>query len=808
MMDRYVCIHGHFYQPPRENPWLEAIEMQDSAFPYHDWNERISAECYEPNAASRILDPDKRIVGIVNNYAKISFNFGPTLLSWIEKNRSELYAAILEADRESIRRFSGHGSAIAQVYNHLIMPLANKRDRITQVRWGISDFQYRFGRKPEGMWLAETAVDIETLEILADHGISFTLLSPYQAARTRKIGSKKWEDVSGGRIDTRIPYLCTLPSGKKIQLFFYDGQISHDLSFGNLLVDGKRFSDRLISAFSGGDAPQLVHTATDGETFGHHHRFGDMALAYCLHRIESEKLADITIYALFLEKHPPNREVQIVEKSSWSCAHGVDRWWSNCGCNSGLHPGWNQEWRTPLRNTMDWVRDNLSPLYEKEVAVLLKDPWEARNEYINVILDRSPGTVEAFFQTHAVHDLMREERVQVLKLLEMQRHALLMYTSCGWFFDEISGIETTQVIQFADRAMQLAEQAGGIHLEDEFVKRLSAASSNIEEFGNGARVYELFVRPARVDLLRVGAHYAISSLFEEYPETASIYCYTTGSLRYKRHDMGASRLAIGKSRVASVLLGEEMLFSFAALHLGDHNMNGAVREFMDEREFETMEQELETVFQQGDVPETIRKMDEHFGTESYSLRDLFRDEQRKVLREVLEPHIERIESSIFQMYEGFYPIMQVMRDLSFPLPKAFSDTGQFIVNARLKRMLMDEETNIEEIRAIIKELKRFSFQISGGEIGYVGERKVTTLMEELDQDPLDLELVETTSALLQSLGSLELEMGLWRAQNLFFDICRDHREGFKERADSGDEEARKWLERYDRLGGYLKVRCE
>ena len=316
-MDRYICIHGHFYQPPRENPWLEEIELQDSAYPYHDWNERISAECYAPNGAARQLDAANRIQNIVNNYAKISFNFGPTLLSWMERHDAEAYQAIREADRLSQENFSGHGSAIAQVYNHTIMPLANRRDKYTQAHWGIKDFQKRFGRFPEGLWLPETAVDLETLEVLAELGMKFTILAPRQASRIKKtMQGSRWHEVGDGRIDPTRVYLCVLPSGKTINLFFYDGPISQELAFAGLLKNGETFAQRLNSVFDDSrDWPQLVHIATDGETYGHHHRHGDMALAYCLHFMASNNLARITNYGEYLEKHPPTCLVEIFEES-------------------------------------------------------------------------------------------------------------------------------------------------------------------------------------------------------------------------------------------------------------------------------------------------------------------------------------------------------------------------------------------------------------------------------------------------------------------------------------------------------------
>ncbi|MFH1647328.1 MAG: DUF3536 domain-containing protein, partial [Chloroflexota bacterium] len=515
-MERYICVHGHFYQPPRENAWLEYVEWQDSAYPYHDWNERITTECYMPNTCSRILDGDDFITRIVSNYAKISFNFGPTLLAWLQKEAPEVYQAIIDADKQSMENFSGHGSALAQAYNHIIMPLANRHDKCSQVLWGIRDFQHRFGRPPEGMWLPETAVDLETLDIMAEMGIRFTILAPHQAGRVRRIGSEKWKAVADASIDPTRAYLVRLPSGKKINVFFYDGPISQEIAFQDTLKSGENFADRLVSAFSAdSDRPQLVHIATDGETYGHHHRFADMALAFALHHIESKKLAKLTNYGEYLEKHPPTHQAEIIEKTSWSCVHGIDRWWSDCGCNTGGHPGWDQKWRTPLRNSFDWLRDAIAGKYEEKARQFLKDPWTARDDYIDVIIDRSPDNVTKFFNKHAGHDLNEGERIAALKLLELQRHAMLMYTSCGWYFDDLSGIETVQIIQYAGRAVQLARELTGEDLEPGFLQRLELVKSNLRQHGDGKRIYDTFVKPAMIDLTKVAAHFAISSVFED-----------------------------------------------------------------------------------------------------------------------------------------------------------------------------------------------------------------------------------------------------------------------------------------------------
>jgi alpha-amylase/alpha-mannosidase (GH57 family) len=529
-LERYICIHGHFYQPPRENPWLEAIELQDSAYPFHDWNERITAECYAPNARARVLDGQDRIIDIVNTYSRISFNFGPTLLAWLEAKAPEVYRAVLEADGLSQERFWGHGSAIAQVYNHMILPLANERDKRTQVLWGIRDFESRFGRRPEGMWLAETAVDTHTLEALADAGIAFTILAPSQARRVRPLGGRSWRDVSGGRIDPSRVYEAKLPSGRRIALFFYDGPISRAVAFEGLLRRGEYLADRLAGAFDDSrEWPQLVHIATDGETYGHHHRQGEMALAYALRHIEEQGLARLTNYGAYLEKHPPTHQVEILESTAWSCVHGVGRWWTDCGCNSGGHPGWNQSWRNPLRNALDWLRDELAPRFEGAARELLVDPWAARDAYIDVVLDRSPESRARFLESHRTRDLTPQDERRVSQLMELQRHALLMYTSCGWFFDELSGIETVQVIQYAGAALHLAGQLFGDGLEEGFRGRLAEARSNLPEHGDGARIYDTWVKPAVVDLLKVGGHYAISSLFERYPEEMRLYAYWCGA---------------------------------------------------------------------------------------------------------------------------------------------------------------------------------------------------------------------------------------------------------------------------------------
>ncbi len=805
-MERYICIHGHFYQPPRENPWLEEIEVQDSAYPFHDWNERITAECYATNGVSRILDGQNRIVQIVNNYARISFNFGPTLLSWMEEKAPSAYRTILAADRESQKYFAGHGSALAQVYNHMIMPLANKRDKYTQVFWGIRDFEKRFGRKPEGMWLAETAVDLETLEILAEFDIKFTILSPYQARRVRAKGSKQWQDVVGGHIDPTMAYLQKLPSGRTINLFFYDGPISQGVAFERLLSSGERFAHRLTGAFSNDRHwPQLVHIATDGETYGHHHRFGEMALAYALRYIESNNLAHITIYGEYLERHPPTYEVEILENTSWSCFHGIERWRSNCGCNSGANPGWNQEWRAPLRNTLDWLRDEITPAYDETGRHLLHDPWAARNDYIAVILDRSSESIARFLETHAIRKLRDVEKVTVLKLMELQRHAMLMYTSCGWFFDELSGIETVQIIQYAGRVIQLAEELFEQAFESPFLDRLEQARSNIPEYGDGRCIYERFIRPSVTDLYKVAAHFAVSSLFDTYNEKISIYSYTIDHQDIRIIEAGRPRIALGKAQVTSQVTCESALLTFGVLHFGDHNLTGGVRDFQGEESYTLMVQEVTNAFERADLPEVIRLLDKHFLDLTYSLKSLFRDEQRKILNVILTSTLEQAETVYRQLYEQNVPLMRFLSDLGTPPLKAFRTAAEFAINSHLRRALEEEDLDLERIRILLEEARVVQIALDAETLGYTLQRNIEQKMEQFFGNPADMTFLQRLESVVNLARSLPFEVNLWQTQNVYYGMLQTFYPHFLKKAEQGNASARLWVDHFRNLGDKLLV---
>jgi alpha-amylase/alpha-mannosidase (GH57 family) len=806
-MDKYICIHGHFYQPPRENAWLEDIEMQDSAYPYHDWNEKVTAECYAPNTASRILDSEGFITQIVNNYAKISFDFGPTLLAWMEAKTPDVYQAILEADKKSQQVFSGHGSALAQAYNHMIMPLANRRDKYTQVVWGIRGFEHHFGRKPEGMWLPETAVDLETLDIIAEQGIKFTILAPHQANRVRQIGADNWDDVSNATIDPTMVYELSLASGRKLNLFFYNGPISRSVAFEDLLNSGDDFAKQLADAFSEERSQsQLVHIATDGETYGHHHRFGDMALAFALHYIESNNLARITNYGEYLEKYPPTHEVEINEKTSWSCSHGIDRWWSDCGCNTGRNPKWNQAWRTPLRNALDWLRDTLSPKYEEEAREFLKDPWAARDNYIEVVLDRSTESVQRFLEQHRKYELNEAEIVTVLKLMELQRHAMLMYTSCGWFFDELSGIETVQVIQYAGRAIQLAQELFGDDIEQSFLGRLELAKSNIKQHGDGHRIYDKFVKPAMVNLIKVTAHFAISSIFEQYNEQAEIYCYHVDIEDYQTAECGKAKLAAGRARVTSAITRESGTLSFGVLHLGDHNVNAGVREYRNEEAYQTMVAETTKTCATADFPEVIRLLDKHFGTSTYSLKNLFLDEQRRVMDSILESALAEIEAAYHQVYEHHYPPMRFLSELGNPIPKSFHSAAEFILNSGLRKAVSGDTLDIEHIKRLLDETQTWGVELDAEGLSYFLQHTLEQMIARLLNTPEDINLLNELHTAMEIVHSVPFAVDLWKVQNLYHAILQSVYPGIKEKAERGDEAAKGWLAQFISLGEQLSIR--
>ncbi|MEO0538005.1 MAG: DUF3536 domain-containing protein [Cyanobacteria bacterium P01_A01_bin.123] len=792
----YLCIHGHFYQPPRENPDLNTIEQQPSADPFHDWNERILHECYRPNAFARVLNDKGEILRIVNNYEYISFNIGPTLMSWLERHDLQTYQRILEADRRSCERLNGHGNAIAQAYNHIILPLANQRDKVTQVRWGKADFKARFGRDPEGMWLAETAVDYPTLEVLADEGIRFIILAPSQAQRCRPLtidgnGAGDWLEVGGSQIDPTRPYRCFLPPTeagqprRHVDIFFYDGPISRDMGFKDILSSSDHFAGRLGQAVRGDHrSTQLISVATDGETFGHHRHGAEKALTYAVTEVFAQQGWTITNYAHYLSLSPPTWEVELKPVTAWSCAHGVDRWQDDCGCGGG-HV-WHQQWRRPLRDALDWLRDQLTDVYESHGSRLLKDLWQARNAYVSVIRDRGDSSLNAFFQTHQAYDLNPAERTDALRLLEMQRHALLMYTSCGWFFEEISRPEGTQILRYAGRAIELAGEVAGLCLEDEFIARLDRAPSNVDQFKTGAGVYRQLVSSSQISLEQVAAHYAMSSLFTHYYREQQIYCYTVHQLDYRLQRMGSMTLAVGQLQLVSEITREVVDLVFAVLHLGGWDFHCCIQRFEGRLAYNQAKDAMFESLGQASSAQVILAMNRYFGDRAYGLQDLFAEDRHRIMQLLSQETLTRLNQLYTQVYRDNYGVLMAFHRDRLPVPQALQVAAEIALTHRamnsvrsLERDASDHDNDllqagidqICELEAIAAEASQLNCQLKLPDAKVILERLILRgLWQFLHSFNADTAIadVEWLKRLTLLGDRLSLNLSLDRVQELYF----------------------------------------
>jgi alpha-amylase/alpha-mannosidase (GH57 family) len=768
-LNRAIVVHGHFYQPPRESPWLESVEVQDSAAPFHDWNERVTAECYAPNTAARRVDDQNRVLDIVDNFEKISFNIGPTLFAWLERHRPDVYAKIVAADRAS-RAARGHGNACAQVFNHMIMPRATRRDKVTQVRWGIDDFRARLGREPEGLWLPETAVDDESLEVLAEAGVKFTILAPHQALRVRPLAAEAWEDVSGG-IDPSRAYLWRGPRGLSLAVFFYDGPISRAIAFERLLERSENLVAWLKAAFSDARGwPQLVHCATDGETYGHHSRFGEMALAAAVQQIEAEGAATLTNYGAFLAANPPTHEVEIREQTSWSCAHGIERWRSDCGCRT--RSDWHQRWRAPLREALDWLRDQIDPFFEARASAHLKDPWAARDDYATLLRDRNPARLDAFFATHGRGQLDPAARVEARRLLELERHRLLMYTSCGWFFDEISAIEPAQILRYAAMALQYLNDLGGGRLEDAFVRRLAAAPSNLPAMGDGAEVYRRLIRPTAVNLSRVVAHYAITGLLDEYPADARVYAYRLERLDEARETSDGTTLAVAHVRVSSETTGETREMVYALAHFGGHDFSCGVRAWDGRATYDALKTDLVARCARQSVADLVRGLDEYFPGGLASLGHLFLDERRRVLANVIRATLERHEETYRKIWEQNRKLVHYLREADAPIPDALAIVARHVLEQQVSVELLpvlDLAVIPDRLVALVDEAKALGLTLDLMPQRFVMHSAVARALALVAESP-SRERIARATALIEGARRLGIRYGHWATQNRFFQI--------------------------------------
>ena len=792
MKDAFVTIHGHFYQPPRENPWLETIETEESAHPFHDWNERITFECYRPNAHARIVDSKGKILDIPNNYSLISFNFGPTLLPYLEEKFPSVYQKIIEADREGIKQF-GHGNAIAQAYNHIIMPLANERDKETEIRWGIADFEKRFHRRPDALWLPETAVDYPTLQVLVKYGMQYLILSPFQSLRVRSFGGKKWADVSQGRIDPTQPYRCFVkkPSGKKvldqfIDLFFYDGMISKEVAFGDLLKDGTALCERFTQAYQPSKKrAQLIHIATDGETYGHHKKFGDMALAYALKEGFSSHGFEMINYGAFLKRFPPVHEVEIDdgpngEGTSWSCAHGVGRWKEDCGCSAGGMDGWNQKWRKPLREALDLLRDELSLIFEREGEKIFKDAWGARNGYIEVILDRSSLGVKRFFEKFGAEGLNEEKRIKGLKLLEMERHALLMYTSCGWFFADLSGLETVQILQYAGRAIQLAEELTGQRIERKFLEHLSEAKSNLPQMGDGNQVYHHLVKQKYATLDRVVNHFAVSSLFDDTEGEKKISSFWVKRIHYEKLEKESSLLVLGQMRVTSEIIPEPKEFLFGLTTSTKDIFRTWVSEYKNHLHFDALkEKSLESLGKGED--EMAKALTSLLGDRIFTIRDTFKEERRAVFQKLIGKELNEHRQIYADLFDKTKQAVEALAKEGLEIPYEIRVAAEVTLSKRLlnkvQELKRDFKTTIKriEIDRLVDEAKRFGYDLRKEEalliLNEMLKEKIGVLQKGMGADLSGrTEEIEEIIAFLNLVERWGFELSKEEAQNVMAEI--------------------------------------
>ena len=776
-----LVVHGHFYQPPRENPWTEKIERQAGAQPYHDWNERIYEESYRPNAYARIADGAGRIESIVNTYEVLSFDFGPTLMSWLERNHPSMLTRLQEADRRSLRMRGGHGNAIAQAYGHAILPLCNPRDLRTQIRWGAADFRNRFRRDPESMWLPETAVNDDVVGALIEEGIRYIVLSPYQAHRVRRLGASEWTSVRPGEIDARVPYACFHRdgSGRSLVVFFYQGSIAHSIAFEGILHSSRALIDKCLQPQA--SAGQIVNVATDGETYGHHYRYGDRCIAHALTDEAARRGFWITNYGEYLEHHPPTFEVELQrgphgEGTSWSCAHGVGRWRRDCGCHTGGQEGWTQAWRGPLRDALDFLRDHAARHFESTRGLYFKDPWEARDNYVSLVLDRTRSRRE-FLRHHAPRELPDRDRERALTFLELQRHALLMYTSCGWFYSDVSGLETQQILGYAARAISLLEELDLGSVRDPFLEILSAARSNILGMGNGADVYRRIEEVMPVSPARVAAHLSITGLIGADDAPAECAGYRCQKRVARRQQHGRLILSTGRLTLESIATGRTFDFAALSLHLGEMDFYAGIKGYPGDEPFAASTHRLWSRFTASSLPGLLRVAQEEFGDHEFGLEHVLLDTRQKIISSVFGSVIERLSQEYGRLYEDNQRTLEVLRGSCVELPAELRAVAEFSLGRQFEEEIRRQSGRTDPAayqRAVdlAQEAARRGYRIDRS----FAER----LFDEMITETVRGAVTERSSRLVQSALSLHhlsrsllLSPPLNRAQETLFFALQD-----------------------------------
>ncbi|HEX8459320.1 MAG TPA: DUF3536 domain-containing protein [Pyrinomonadaceae bacterium] len=787
-----LVIHGHFYQPPRENPWTDYIEHQPSAHPFANWNERITSECYRPNAYARIVDNYGRVERIVNNYSRINFNFGPTLLAWLERFHPATYARILSADRESRRARSGHGNAIAQGYHHAILPLCNERDRRTEIRWGLADFRRRFNREPESLWLPETAANDATLGALIDENLKYVILSPFQAERVRPRGSETWLSIVDGQMDTTIPYryLHRDGSGRSLAVFFYDGALAKAIAFDGALASShmllERFERRAHEADAnnrGGSGGRLVHVATDGESYGHHFKFGERCLAYGLEVEAAARGLRVTNYGEFLAENEPVWEVEIKagaegEGTAWSCAHGVGRWTRDCSCHASAPEGWNQRWRAPLRAALNYVRDEAARGYEELGGELFRDPWQARDEYVELLTGALPHDRAEFLARQAGRRLSEREEQRALTLLELQRSSLLMFTSCGWFFNDISGIETVQVLKYAARALDFMAELQLPSPRSGFLERLAAAESNLRKHGNGADIFRTSVERTRVSPSRIAASLAISTLVDKSEQDGDIagHAFTLANFRHEQH--GRLALATGRIVLETLSTGRRQDFAVAAMHVGDADFYCVLREYEDDEALRAASENLWSQFRTGSLPALLRLMEEEFGPSAFGLEHLLPEGRQRIYEIVFGRMVGRFSEQYEYLYEENRRNIEMLQEAGFHLPEELRAAAEFTITRRLEREMQKfEQQNdpaaFREALKIAGEVARLGYRLDRTSMRRKFEKLIAATVRAAVYDEAAPEHYETALDLIDLAGELNLHANLERAQEIVYEALHD-----------------------------------
>ena len=733
-----LVVHGHFYQPPRENPWTEEVAREASAAPFHDWNARIAAECYRPNGVARIVDDAGRVLAIVDNYRHISFNMGPTLLAWMERHAPDAYARIVAADAAT-------GGAMAQAFGHLILPLADERDIRTQVRWGLADFEHRFGRRAEGMWLPEAAVNDEVLRILVEEGVQFTVLAPGQAAEP---------------VDTGAVHRWTHPSGNgSIAIVFYDGDLSHDVAFSLSTLAPHAFLDRI-----GGDRA-LVTVATDGETFGHHHRWGERFLAYALTVEAPRRRLEVSNLVEVVRHHADAAEEVQVRESAWSCAHGVGRWREDCGCSTGGGPGWNQRWRAPLREALDWLRDVGREAYERRARAVLGDPWAARDDYVRVLIGATSR--EDFAARWVTGD-----EVEAFTLLEAQRHAMAMYTSCGWFFNDLAGLETVQVLRYAARVIDLLTELGEPSPEEHFVELLAKAESNVADEGSGRDIWRRHVVIARVDAGRVVAHLALLELLERRTPASRIGAYDVEVVDHDHADRGPLALCTGYVRLTHMRTGRTSEHVYAALHLGGLEVLGATRP-ADARLDADAPSLVRQAFDHGaPVTTLLRMVSASFGPREFGLESALPDAAEEILQGAARELADRFAGAYERLFSDHHGRLAALAAAGYQLPPELRAPAELALTRRFEAEVAAQAGSVDPAAyagaiAIARQARDEGYRIDTPEARRTIERMLLDAVQRVVAD--GGHDVEAPLALLQLAADLDLRPDLDRAQEVVYE---------------------------------------